>query len=455
MKPLLTILCLLILSATGRTQITFQRSYDLGDSEAAFIIVQTFDSGYAVCGMKGTGINQRVYLLRTDKNGDTLWSKNYIGYVYGMGRNMRVTHDSGFIICSNENGMIHLIRTDKNGDTLWTRRPAPGPAMSIAVSPDHGFAIITSAETMGLVKTDSVGTLEWQRSYLTSPLPYDGDPVSLEVTSDGGYIITGLCDYNNYAMNRLSAFLLKTDSNGDSTWLKKYSRENRMIHGYSVSQSEAHGYVIAGQIYYGYPGFVNRAYLIRTDESGDTLWTRKSNYLDTFYASCDISANQEIICSGTTDNPYPGGGLAMFLEKVDLQGELKFSRAFPSGDCGNSVVATSDHGFIMAGEKEGDIVLVKTDAAGHADPFAVPELPGSPTLSVFPNPSNGIFSVSVAADDQILEVLDCHGTCLLRRDYPGKAQETTRIDLSSFPKGIYLIRVTASDEILTAKVILQ
>lgn len=456
MKPLFTFTWMLLFAFSGYPQITFNRRYDLGGAERAFTVAQTYDSGFAVCGMKGSGIDQRVFLHRTDKSGDTLWTKEYVGYVYSSERIMQATHDSGFIICSNENGMIHLIKTNRNGDTLWTKRPAYGSTTGIAETSDYGF-VISSEDTagVGLTRTDGLGNLNWHKTYRISAGNKNADIRSVIQTNDGGYAATGECDPLGFPPEQTSAYLLKVSGTGDSLWVNKYTRYDHLLSGYSLCQTGDYGYILTGTTEVLFNSNTIDGLFIRTDAQGDTLWMRTTFPPRVWLVSSAITSGQNIISCGRTDNPYPGGGWAMMMWKENLDGEMDFARIFPSGDAGNSVITTSDHGFAMVGDRDGDIILVKTDSTGHADPFAVPELPGSPTLSVFPNPSNGIYSVSLAADDQILEVLDCHGTCILRKDFPEKVQETTRIDLSSFPKGIYLIRVTASDEVLTAKVILR
>ncbi|MEO8759815.1 MAG: T9SS type A sorting domain-containing protein [Bacteroidia bacterium] len=98
----------------------------------AYTVQTTHDSGIFVAGFSNsfdpTGNNIfNAYYLKTDKNGHLLWQKtvpaNDYSFIYGS----YPMPDSGFILCgktyanSHGNADGYLIRINKNGDTLWTR----------------------------------------------------------------------------------------------------------------------------------------------------------------------------------------------------------------------------------------------------------------------------------------------------------------------------------------------
>jgi hypothetical protein len=69
-------------------------------------------------------------------------------------------------------------------------------------------------------------------------------------------------------------WLIKTNSSGDTLWTRVYGREGFGRHdlGYSVNQTKDGGFIIAG-----YTRFVIGDYdlwILRTDTMGDTLWTK-------------------------------------------------------------------------------------------------------------------------------------------------------------------------------------
>src|SRR5437870_1597036 len=66
----------------------------------------------------------------------------------------------------------------------------------------------------------------------------------VQQTTDGGYIISGMKNYNSTNFTGL-LYLIKTDSSGNSSWTKTYGGplDSR---GYSVQQTTDGGYVIGG-----------------------------------------------------------------------------------------------------------------------------------------------------------------------------------------------------------------
>ena len=95
--------------------------YDNGNA-----VLQTNDTGYIIIGDKGS-LSADVYLIKTKANGDTLWTRTFGGFYDDMGFSIAQTYDNGFIISgqtnASQNGFleIYLIRTNANGDTLWTK----------------------------------------------------------------------------------------------------------------------------------------------------------------------------------------------------------------------------------------------------------------------------------------------------------------------------------------------
>lgn len=76
-------------------------------------------------------------------------------------------------------------------------------------------------------------------------------------------------------------------------------------------------------------------------------------------------------------------------------------------------------------------------------------------VSISPNPSNGLFNLQIEGNlnrYSFIEVVDVNG----KRVYNSPIQSSSNtIDLSSFAKGIYFVRVQGCYEVLTFKVISQ
>ncbi len=224
---------------------------------------QTADGGYICVGMTNSftgGQYGQVFLIKTDSNGDTVWTKTYSDSV--TARVVRQTYDGGYMI-----GYIHtypywpyssgyVLKTGASGNIIWTASVGED-CQEATPTTDHGYIIIGGYHESShfwypcYVKIDSVGDPLWG-SWFGSM----GWGRSVDQTQDRSYILlsdgglTKVCEY------------------GTIVWQKSLGVYNlRRVRGVRNT-----GYVIAGSRNFG--GVVlEDVYVVRTDTLGDTLWT--------------------------------------------------------------------------------------------------------------------------------------------------------------------------------------
>ncbi len=90
--------------------------------------MQTSDGGYIVCGsntVEGEGAN--VWLCKLDADGATVWEKYFGGDEFDEGFCVQQTTDDGYIITGYTESIgagmqdVYLIRTDANGNEIWSQ----------------------------------------------------------------------------------------------------------------------------------------------------------------------------------------------------------------------------------------------------------------------------------------------------------------------------------------------
>ena len=225
-----------LLPSPLRATITFQRTYGGKQTDNGFSVQQTADGGYIIAGQTSSfdTVHGNVYLIRTSEQGDTLWTRTFSGGSTDEPNSLLQTSDSGYIVAGTWEypgggyEEIRLIRTDAHGDTLWTRTLG-----------NTGFGC---------------------------------ECMSVRPTSDSGYIIAGgiMC----YSVGRSDAYLIKTDATGDTLWTRTYGGPGlRNDEANGVQQTPDGGYIFAGYTDCQ-DGLSSRVWLIKTDASGETLWTR-------------------------------------------------------------------------------------------------------------------------------------------------------------------------------------
>jgi hypothetical protein len=131
--------------------ITFEKYYDTLGCFGGACVQQTYDNGYIISGVNSIStLDNNVALIKTDSIGKILWFKSYGGNNADGGEYIEQTPDSGFIIVGEKDYMtttdskIWLLKTDKNGDTLWTKTiGAPGANIpySVRQTTDGGYVI--------------------------------------------------------------------------------------------------------------------------------------------------------------------------------------------------------------------------------------------------------------------------------------------------------------------------
>jgi hypothetical protein len=268
------------------------KSYGGGGSEKALCVQQTFDAGYILVGYKKEtpASPEDIWLLRTDANGDTLWTKTFGGEERDIGRTVLQTPDSGYIIAGHTMSYgqgswdVYLLRTDVNGDILWTKtyggvkseitfemRATLGGgyiiASAIAEQPpsiqdvDDVF-LWKSDHNIYLLKIDDHGNTTWSKVIGGG---YE-HAESVDQCYDGGYILTGLSGRSYMVGSRADMFILKTSGDGDLMWYTTYDRGDWGGCGYCVRETADQGLIIAARV------GSNTYILLRTDAAGDTTW---------------------------------------------------------------------------------------------------------------------------------------------------------------------------------------
>jgi len=303
------------------------RTYNHGT--LAFSVQQTADSGYIITGSIEVYLEgEHPYLVKTNSLGDTLWTHRYDMYNDDVGCSVQQTTDGGYII----GGYFHnygaevypfLIKTNGLGDTLWTKTYESYihaiRAYSVQQTSDGGYILAghtsvegTTADDFYLMKTDSQGNTQWTRTYGGSE---DDEAYSVQQTRDGGFIVAGYtCSFG--ADECGDAYLVRTDSQGDTLWTGRYGG-SECDGAFSVCQTLDDGFVLAGYTEIYEPEYVMPFYVVKTDSLGDTLWTQTYSWYEDCEARCvQETIDEGFIIAGTTHD-YDNSNWDIFVVRTE------------------------------------------------------------------------------------------------------------------------------------------
>ncbi len=453
------------------SQITFERTYGGLLQDQGRSARQTTDNGYIVAGVTnsfGYGEND-AYLIKTDEYGDTVWTKTYGGSMNDWAYSVWQCYDDGYVAAGSTMSFgvgsdFYLVRTDVNGDTLWTRfygGSNDDVAYAVQQTSDSGFILAGSTSSYGLgssdtyiIKTDATGDTIWTKFYGGNG---SESGQSIQQTNDNGYIVAG--STLSFGVGKWDMHLIKTDPNGDTIWTKTYGGAEDDF-AYSVQQTNDNGFIIAGATNSFSSGTEPDVYLVKTDSIGDTIWTKTyGGPLNDFSYSVQQTNDNGYIIVGTT---YMGTKRDVFLIKTDAAGDTLWTRTFGSTETeiGYSVMQTNDNGYIIGGSNNSltsgvfDVYLIKTTADGILTSLFDPIIPGE--LSIYPNPTNGIFYIDLAKDAFVVDIANIHGQLVIRKELnTNMANSTYKLDLSSQPKGVYFISVKSITDIKCGKLLIR
>jgi hypothetical protein len=354
-----------LLTASMASAVTWSRIFDTEEWDD-FRCVQEVDEGYIVTGFTNTygPGDKALWLLKIDTMGNTIWSKTYAGTgdSTGQGNFVQPTNDGGYIIAGKlftTLNQIWLLKTDDNGDTVWTKNYGSSIGYCVQQTHDGGYIVTGRRDwndyRLFLLKTDSNGDSIWMRTYLQNDWVHSMG-YFVDLTDDGGFIVAGLIEDTTFEDGRTACWIIRTDSLGDTTWTYIQGGVNwhDFDNGRCARQTEDSQYIALAN--FG---------LIRINLEGDSLWTQP--YAD---GSCVqqtedegyvLSGNAVKLASFVT-SPKPNPDEAWLL-KTDTLGDTEWRRAYFEGIT-YYVAETRDKGFIIAGRNIDDPFLIKTDSLG-------------------------------------------------------------------------------------------
>lgn len=391
-KPSLLILVIWILlpvlwslPAFPQDSLLWCRTYGGNTLDYAITIQQTTDEGYVTAGYTnsfGAG-GEDVFVIKTSANGSMCWSRTYGGSEDDRGRSIQQTEDGGYILAGVTGygftgwGDVYLVKIDSAGDILWSRSYGGShleEAYSVRQTADRGYIVAGVTGSFGpggsgvyLTKTDSLGETLWSRTYGGGSYEFG---YSVQQTRDGGYIVTGRTA--SFGAGDFDVYLIRTDSTGDTLWTRTYGGSG-YDDGFFVEQTTDGGYIIVGETQ-SFGAGDGDIYLVKTDSLGNAIWSRAYGGSGRDWgSSVHETAYGGYILTGVTES-FGAGYEDVLVIKTQADGGVCWGRHYGGShnDLGRSLQQTTDGGYIVAGMTwsfgagDFDLMLTKLDSLGNA-----------------------------------------------------------------------------------------
>ncbi len=228
-------------------------------NDNGYSLEQTSDGGFVIGGMTNSfgGGASDMWLVKCDAAGALQWAQDYGGSGYDICYAITQTPDGGYALAGYTSsygaGSVDawLVRTNSNGQVLWSRTygyAGEDVAYDMIKTSDGGFALAGYTQNDGdgerdmyVVKTDGNGTVQWIQSFGGQ---YDDICYSIRQTSDGGYVIAGKSD--SYGWGGSDFWIMRLSSTGNSLWNRTFGGTNSEV-GESVAVTSDGGFVLGGR----------------------------------------------------------------------------------------------------------------------------------------------------------------------------------------------------------------
>lgn len=302
------------------------------------------------------------------------WSKKYGGSKGEIICSIRQTNDSGYIMAGTT--------ASSDGDVSGYR--------------DHA--------DFWVVKLDKNGNIQWQKTYGGSKDDY---ATSLQIASDGGYVIAGYSYSNDWDIhyhhgdNYSSDFwVIKVDQNGKLLWESSYGGKQNE-YAYSIENTLDGGYIVAGESYSDNGDVKNHhgktdssdCWVVKLDSNGYYQWSQSygGSKDDVAYSIKQTTDKGYIVAGYTMSNDLDVSGnhgysniifpQDCWIFKIDSIGKIEWQKCFggKSGEIATSILQSDDGGYIFVGEtfsRDGDVSgnhdfddlwVVKLDGIGNLE----------------------------------------------------------------------------------------
>ncbi len=424
------------------------------------------DASYLLVGTANDVSNgYDIVISKADNSGNIIW-QNYYGdpNIHEFGFSVYKQNSNAYVIAGSVSwAQAFILKIDSSGTQLSydTLSSVYGSGLEITETFDHNYAILTNK---GIVKIDPSGNVLWSKNYETLLTPSQ-----FVQTPDSGFAIIG------DTLQTLGSFvLLKTNSSGDSLWAKSYGGPNPDDTGITINNCSDGGFIIGGAYDSGLIGTIFPfAYLIRTNSTGDTLWTN----IDQF----SLGEDEVIHVLETSDGGFVYSGshvfqdfwgtyfLDMRLRKCDSTGITVpgWGSVFQDATIYMPVrnfQQTLNNGFVLYCTREyppnflipANMRLIITDSLGHIV-TGIPENESETEnpFKISPNPSNGKFNIVFGQliDKGELVIYNCFGELIYKENLINESVKEVNLIITA--SGIYFVKISCGEKSYCGKMAIE
>ena len=452
-------------------QVLWSKAYGTSAYDNSEFAIETFDHNIVCTGRSNiqNGFPTSAIIFKTDSAGNLIWSKSFGGLANDGFAQVIETSDNGYALVGNSESTssgssdVLLVKTNINGDTIFSRSYGTienEAGTSVIQLPDNGFVICGRQITFPggnqssdglLLRTDAAGNLLWSKLYGDSLLD---ELTALQLLADGGYIVTG--STSTFGQGGYDILLMKSDNNGNLVWSKTFGG-NKTEAAYDIHINPDSSFFLSG--YTESYGSGNErgddssnVFLMKTNVNGDFLWMEVygDGLQDEAFRSAKANDGGYIIPGFTTNYLFNDSSQMLFIKTDSLGISGCHEEGITPVDSFIVMPVQNITLNVLGGISVSNLALTETTFTPDLDDaclFAsVNRNELTEKLNVFPNPFNERIEIKVDNYSQ--------GSELLIADLYGKEIKSLKINSSSIifqtnelEKGAYIFSLKNGNKV--------
>lgn len=288
-------------------KIEWETVYGDDETETVSTVLQTDDGGYLAFGhtdSEGEG-KFDFLLIKLNAAGEVIWDKTYGGNRDDKSSDMIETSDGNYFLLGNTlsfgdglNADVWLLKINGDGVELENKRyggPTGDSGDKITATQDGNYAILASTTSFGaggfdiwLIKIDGSGGELWNKTYGGSE---DEEGKDIAELPDASLVMVGFT--RTFGAGAKDAYIIKTDASGNEIWTQVHGENFQDVATNVISENDG---IIYSATFSTSNEKVNEL-IIKTDFDGDEIWQSIING-----SANDLTFNSErhIIAAGST-----------------------------------------------------------------------------------------------------------------------------------------------------------
>jgi hypothetical protein len=447
-----------------------------------------------VGGARASTYQSNSFVLKTDSNGDALWTR-----YYHAGRQAEMVienHNGGYLFAYYSEGS-HLMKIDSDGDSIWAQRVGVGRPHGLAETSEAVYLMVDDHNSdIVLSSIGSAGEVMWKLNFggpgIDRPAAvlndmFNGDNYVIAGTysngesdddfyvglidcfgytkwiktfggpgtdlcyqltqaSDGDFLAVGTS--NSYSTNgKFQFYVLKIDINGNVVWEKTFTGDDHVdYHATDAFETSYGSLVLAGS---------------KSHDSGNMREAYLFEFINPTQLNISIESDKQVLTSPPYRVEFTNN--TPFMEYLDFVWDFGDGESIHSND--NTIIheykevglfdvkliaSASDFGSIDSVVLESYIncrvdvtTSIGTEAVRLSEPKVQPNPFNNKTMISFDNPDHDLFS---------LRIIDQNGRIL--QEINNLRGSSVEINRKNLPPGLHFVELTGK-KTRVAKIVIE